>query len=176
MADPRHDLRLLMGLDAAGQARPLQTDAAGRLVVVTQRPVVGARVYHNADQSIPSGAWTALAFNSEVTDSDGLHSLAANPERLTAPSAGMYLVGGGVTLDSAAAGRRGLAVQLNGSSDLVLSVTPAVSGGYTRLAVCTLVLLAAGEYVTLRAFQDSGAALNALALADASPIFWAAML
>jgi hypothetical protein len=176
MANPRHDLRLLLGMDAAGQARPLQTDSAGRLVVVTQRPVVGARVTNTADLSIPSGAWTGLTFNSEVTDSDALHSLTAEPGRLTAPSAGTFLVGGGVTLDSASSGRRGLAVQLNGGNDLVLSVVPAVSGGYTRLAVCTLVQLAAGDYLTLRVFQDSGAALNALYLADNSPIFWAAML
>lgn len=176
MANPRNDLRLLLGMYAAGQARPLQTDSAGRLVVVTQRQVVGARVTNTADLSIPSGAWTGLTFNSEVTDSDALHSLTAEPGRLTAPSAGTFLVGGGVTLDSASSGRRGLAVQLNGGNDLVLSVMPAVSGGYTRLAVCTLVQLAAGDYLTLRVYQDSGAALNALYLADNSPIFWAALL
>jgi hypothetical protein len=92
MVRARDDMRLLVGMDSSGLGHPLRTDSAGRLEVVSERTVQAARVYHSADQSVSNAAWGALAFDSEDTDSEGLHDNSTHNSRLTVVHAGTYLL------------------------------------------------------------------------------------
>ena len=52
---------------------------------------IGARVYNDANISIPDNTETAVTFNTEEWDTDTIHDPSTNPERLTAKTAGKYL-------------------------------------------------------------------------------------
>lgn len=134
---------------------------------------VGARVYHNAAQSIPNATLTALAFNSERYDTDGLHDTATNNSRLTATKAGVYLMTGTFAYGTAASGLRQSYIRLNGAT-LLVAVNSGVAGGTTIATVhnpTTLYQLAVGDYVELVAYQDTGGALNVNVFGNFSPEF-----
>jgi hypothetical protein len=135
------------------------------------RTNIGARVYHNAAQSIPNTTLTALAFNSERYDTDGLHDTVTNNSRLTCTRAGIYLITGSLAYGTAAAGVRQSYIRLNGST-LLVAVNAGVTAGTTVAAVhnpTTLYQLAVGDYVELVAYQDTGGALNVNVFANFSP-------
>jgi hypothetical protein len=120
---------------------------------------------------------TALTFNTELTDVYGMHSTSSNPGRLTCQVAGNYLIGGCVQFGMHATGRRYLAVRLNGSWTLQLVQVAAVSSAFgVVLSVETFYPLAAGDYVELMAYQDSGGSLNAIYAAVYSPLCGAALV
>jgi hypothetical protein len=100
MVKARDDMRLVVGVASGGGARPLRTDADGRLEVVNYRTVHAARVYRNTSQSINNATWTPLSFNSEETDIDGMHDNAINNSRLSIINAGTYLIGGCVNFET----------------------------------------------------------------------------
>lgn len=132
---------------------------------------VGARVYNAANISAANGASTLLTFNSERYDLAGLHSTSVNTGRLTAPVAGRYAIVAHVTFDTNATGNRQVLVEVNGATLIAADSRNAVSGSATHIAVATEYELAAGDYVQVYAFQNSGGALNVLALSNFSPEF-----
>ena len=173
----RNDMRLVVGVESGGGARPLRTDADGRLEIVNYRTVHAARAYHSAAQSIATAAWTALALDSEYIDSDGMHDLVTNNSRLTVINAGTYMLGGSVSFAASAVGIRGVGVRLNGGAVYpVQSVIPNIGAVTHTLACCGIYALAVGDYLELMAYQSSGGGLNVNYSAGLSPILWAAML
>jgi len=171
------DKKLLIGSDSNGIARVVRVDASGRLEIVTQRPVVAARVYNNANITVPHNAWTALTFNAEVFDTDGMHSLTTNTDRLTCILPGTYLVGGQAAFAVNAAGSRGIEIVLNGSTVIAeVNDLPSGTGNWRMDIAPTLYQLAAGDTLQLRAFQTSGGDLDVNYYADYSPVFWAVMV
>lgn len=137
-----------------------------------QPPSVSARVYNNAAISVAHNTATALTFNTERWDSHAIHSTSSNTSRLVAPSAGLYAVGGNLQYASGAGTLRVAQIKLNGTTILANIVVPPVSGDTTVLNVNTQWSLAAGDYVELIAYQDSGGGLNVNSTADYSPEFW----
>jgi hypothetical protein len=119
---------------------------------------LGARIYNNGAVShATSGAWQQVTFNSESFDTDGCHSTVSNTSRLTCQTAGIYLVIGTVQWAASAVGIRVLRLLLNGATAVgydqpgAIPVVQTVTGLYS---------LAAGDYVELSAYQNSGGALN----------------
>lgn len=119
-------------------------------------------VYNNGTQSIASGSFVALTFDSEEYDIGPMHDAVTNTSRVTIPSgqAGLYLVSGYVYFSNINAAIfatiyknggevRGVRVSAkgNGSEDFALSVT-------THLSV------SAGDYIELRAQQNTGGAAS----------------
>ena len=169
--------RLLIGSDSNGMAHVLRTDTLGRLEIVTQRPVVAARVYNNANISVPDSTWTALNFNSEVFDTDGMHSSVTNTDRLTVVTPGTYLIGGQLAFAANGAGIRGIEIFLNGATVIGEVNDIPVGTGNWRMAIApTLYQLIAGDYLQLRAYQTSGGDLYVNYYAAYSPVFWAVMM
>jgi hypothetical protein len=135
---------------------------------------VGARVFHNASQSLSSGVSTALAFNSERFDSHAFHSTTSNHSRLTVPAnlGGKYLITGSLQWDSSAAGNyRTAIILLNGATPIAADSRAPVSGLETFQHLTTLYSLDAGDYVQLMALQDSGGALDVEGANNYSPEF-----
>ena len=54
---------------------------------------IGTKLYNTTDQTISTGTWTSITYNSETLDSDGFHSTSSNTSRITIPAgkAGKYI-------------------------------------------------------------------------------------
>ncbi len=70
----------------AGQI--LTSNGAGSLPTFQNisKPYRGAVAYNNTSQSIPDSVYTALVFQVEAIDTDGIHSTVSNTSRMTVPS------------------------------------------------------------------------------------------
>lgn len=124
-------------------------------------PVISLR--RNTAQAITSAVWNDVSWNSELIDTDGAWTAAA-PTQVIIPKTGYYLVSASIGFEPSTVGAsRG--VELNVDGALVdggeVLVVPSASGSRRAIAAVTLILsLTLGDVVTVKAFQDSGAALN----------------
>jgi hypothetical protein len=123
---------------------------------------IGARAYNSTTQSVTSGTAPVLTMDSEEFDTEGFHDLATNTSRHTVPAGmgGKYIVSGGTFFASSGAGTyRIIAIFKNGAA-----VAPHMRRGVAptdpSLALSVILDLAAGDYVELVCYQDSGGALN----------------
>lgn len=127
----------------------------------------GAEIYNSASQSIPNNASspkTSLIFDTEVRDDGGYANLTANNDRFTIPRAGWYIVTGTVQFDSPTGGNyRALEVWKNGSVILANDTRNPDTAGYMSCVVSAVHYFAAGDYVQLRVYQESGVACNTYA-------------
>ncbi len=149
---------------STGTAPPAAWGDAVRngLEFLARRP--GCVVQRTAAQSIPNSALTAIQFTAtDVRDTDGYHSTATNPERITVPAGlgGLYSIGAVVPYVGNATGARVVRLRINGATT-VASVDVPTNAGTTSTSVHVSVLwpLAVGDYVEVLAFQSSGGALN----------------
>lgn len=138
----------------------------------------GARVSNSGDQQIADGVVEALTFDTELYDTDNIHSLIANTDRLTCKTAGIYNIWGIIGWEANATGRRYHCIALNGNG---FAERIAMTGGDWDDAVlsgffhvqCTYEL-DVDDYVTLLAFQDTGGNLDSITSSgtyDWSPLF-----
>jgi hypothetical protein len=132
-----------------------------------------AHVYHNANQSIPTGSGTVLALNSEREDTDAIHDNVTNNSRLTCKAAGTHLIVGNVEWAANAIGYRRAMILYNGTSLLGIQDSLALTSASitTHLTVAAIYRLAVNDYVELQVAQDSGSSLFVLSTASRSPEF-----
>lgn len=114
--------------------------------------------------SIPNGAFTPLALNTNTVDTYSGHSTVTNNSRYVAQISAWYWVSGGAQWASNATGIRDGEFAVNGvalaeTADARLSIG---AGTSTSMGIPGPVFLNAGDYVELWIFQNSGAALNAV--------------
>lgn len=114
-----------------------------------------ALVTKSAVQSIPNGSDTVLSFDTETKDNNAIHDNAVNNSRLTAKSAGLYLVQGLVTWDSNNTGVRDVLIKKNGTQISRVNMMSA-SGQNSFQNISKMVEMAVDEYVELQVFQNSG--------------------
>lgn len=131
---------------------------------------IGARVNHNANQSISSGSFVALAFNIEQYDEGALHDTAVNNSRLTASVAGKYHVYGSVQWDSNATGSRALGITTNSGYFAAYDIMHTMTASLQDMSVSSIVNLGVGDYVQIQVFQNSGSSINILT-ESRTPIF-----
>lgn len=113
--------------------------------------------------SIATAALTAVPFDAEAyDDATPMHDNATNNTRLTAATAGIYLVTGSLVYAAAAGGTIREAIIRKGGATVYGGQQAPPGGGAIRsdVTVAAQVDLAAAEYVELLAYQDSGAGLN----------------
>ena len=130
----------------------------------------GARVYNNAHLSINHAAYTALTFNSEVYDTDGIHDTGSNPGRLTCQTAGKYLIVVTIKFATDAQGYRWVYCPLNGVGGIAQTTTLATGEG-EKLNGTVIYDLVVGDYVTVYVHHTAGNALNVEYEANFSPYF-----
>jgi hypothetical protein len=118
-------------------------------------------VYNSAAQSCPNG-YSTLTANSELYDNDSMHSTVTNTSRVTAQTAGRYDITTTVLFAPNAAGGRTLSYRINGGTDIEISAHPVTSASVnSTLSGLVKLVLAAGDYVEIRAWQNTGGNLNA---------------
>lgn len=122
-----------------------------------------AHVYHGADQGISHNTASVLAFGAERYDPSDMHSTSTNNSRVTVALAGRYRLTASAEWASNSTGFRVLNLKLNGSTVIAAVTSPAVSGVATRQLVAIEYQLAAGDYIEVEVYQNSGASLNVAA-------------
>lgn len=132
---------------------------------------IGARVKNSGAQTLTTATVTALTFDTETIDTDGIHSTSSNTSRLTPTTPGQYRIAGCVGFASNATGFRSVGIRLNGTTFLAVHSQPAVNGDVTNINVSTTYNLAVGDYIELTAYQNSGGNLDTVVLGDATPVF-----
>jgi hypothetical protein len=139
---------------------------------------VSARVYRSTVQSIPNATWTAVSFDTVSYDNGGQWSVGV-PTRLTCQQAGTYVISGHIALALVAGGAyRAVGIYLNGTIQIALtdiSNVTLVAAGQPLISVSTVVRLQAGDYIELKVYQDSGAAL-ASGAGDSGTLWYASDL
>lgn len=118
-------------------------------------------MYHNTTQSIPQGASTVVALNSERFDTDAMHDTVTNNSRVTINTAGLYVVHFHGQL--AAAGDYTLVemfIRKNGT-DIIANQTVGTHANATDGPSCSpscLYKFIVGDYVQGLVYQSNGAA------------------
>lgn len=115
-----------------------------------------------AQTGLTSGAWTAVLFPTataaEDWDTDAFHSLSTNTSRFTIPTGlgGRYLLIGQIAWDANTTNERSIIFRKGGATFLNGQSTVTANNDGTAMQATTIESLAAGEYVELMAYQDSG--------------------
>lgn len=118
------------------------------------------RLVEPTSQSIAHNTITVIAFTNETFDATDMHNNIVNPERITATTAGKYLIVGQVSFPAIATGRRQMFLRKGGiATGAYTEPTPSASNDSTE-QVADTVELAVNDYVDLCVFQTSGGALN----------------
>lgn len=151
-------------------------DAGNWLILGGQgTPAPAVRIRRTADFTHNStGNELAVTFPSgsvdQVYDPHAIFAT-ANNTRLTSPWPGVWHVDGGGVWPSIVTGRRYFALRKNGTSKIKEGEALSATGFAFAQGVSTDIDLAAGDYVELLAFQNSGGNLALQAFADHSIVF-----
>ncbi|KKM04831.1 hypothetical protein LCGC14_1760300, partial [marine sediment metagenome] len=98
---------------------------------------IGARVYNDAAITLTTNVVKFLTFNQERYDTDTIHSTSSNTDRLTATTAGKYLISATVEIESNGTGRRNLLIELNGSTAIAEQEWDTNQNAITRMTLTT---------------------------------------
>ena len=125
-------------------------------------------------QVISTSTVTAVTFGTESVDIGGCANLNTYPTRLTAPVAGIYTVGYTLIFSANSAGGRQAWVSVNGGTVrwAEASVPSRSSNNYTSLGGTVVLNLAAGDYVEVYTYQNSGGNLGLFVDATTSSAAW----
>lgn len=139
------------------------------------RPAV--RIRRTTNQSIPTGAaFTAVSFDSEVFD-QGTGSnmwVVGSPTLITIPENGIYVFGGCGQWPVSPGFTRELGIRLNGTTILQLNdiIDDPFGGDIQYQHVTYQERLVAGNTLELVARQETAGAMNLVAQADVTTVFW----
>jgi hypothetical protein len=143
--------------------------------IATDSPA--CRAYNSAAISVANATDVFLTFNSERFDNASVHSTSSNTGRLTVPTGGggKYIIGSNIDYATTFTGvLRASGLRLNGSTYIADQYAPPINSAFSsgRFTVTAIYSLSAADYVEVRAYQDSGGALNVTATGNYSPEFW----
>lgn len=146
--------------------------------LLTNPPTVQA--FRTSPQSIPNNTLTALTFNVEFWDTDTMHSLVADTNRITFTTAGKYLVTflGSWRPQSGSTGIetvRLIEMRKNGTDILAMDTRGAINDGFGVFVGQNLIVeeqFSAADYVEVLVQQNIGSALQ-YSSESFSPVFTA---
>jgi hypothetical protein len=119
-----------------------------------------AYVYNDASQAIATATVTALTFDSEYEDPDGMHSTTTNTDRITVAVTGLYDIAGNITWAANATGIRMAWISPNGDTSNRVSLWRLnADGGLNSFPLSGKIRLTAGDYIQIYVYQDSGGGL-----------------
>lgn len=136
--------------------------AAGAAIALSKlASVPRVAAFSSSNPSIANNTVTYLTFDSEDHDTDTMHSTVSNTGRLTATTAGVYLIVASANWkDAAAAGLRAVGISRNAARTNLAYVQTVGTAGQTTYQQAVIVYpLNAGDYVEMWVQQNSGGAL-----------------
>jgi hypothetical protein len=128
------------------------------------------RLMRSTNQSIANNAYTAISWDTETWDTAGMHD-ATNPTRITITEAGKYLVTFHGPFDINGSGVRAWQIYKNGAQAIADHIDNTLAAIEPFMGCTTIAEFAVGDYLEARVYQNSGGALNFLALANRAPVF-----
>ena len=131
----------------------------------------GARAYKAAAQNILNNNWTPIVLDNERYDTDTIHDNIAFNTHLTCRTAGKYIITGCFMIAAHATGQRTAAIRLNGVTYIAENRQVGLAAVLLAITVAAIYDLAITDYVELVVYQNSGVALNVLAISNYSPEF-----
>lgn len=129
------------------------------------------RVYNTAAIATSTGVIKTLTFDSERWDTDTMHSTVSNTSRLTATTAGIYIISGHVSWQNDTSGTRQLQIQLNGTTLIATDKKNPKDANSLQHSINTQYYLNAADYVEFLVLQDCGSPLNILQSGNYTPEF-----
>lgn len=121
---------------------PTIAEGSAANFIETPQHTPGASVYRSTDLNLALKTWAPLPFDSERWDNDNMHD--PNGSRITARTAGKYLIIGQARFDLSETGTPYLKIKVNGTIDLGYAGTSSVQSAIYHLEV--------GDYVELWTF------------------------
>lgn len=120
--------------------------------------------YVNVAANLTTGTYTLLSFDSEVYDTDTMHSTVTNTSRIVANTAGLYWVEVGIGVAANATNDRFIQIRKNAagnqaSGTLIKEFRTATTANAFSDARSLDVQMAAGDYLEAWAWQGSGGTL-----------------
>jgi hypothetical protein len=142
---------------STGQAPPTATAAP-----VVAGPSPACQAYRSTPQSIPHASGTPISLDAERFDTDNIHDVATNQDRLTCRTAGRYVITGyAFWAVSGAGAQRRLTLFSSALGGVIAGISVPPGASYDPYQAPAAILdMAVGDYVQMYAYQDSGAALN----------------
>lgn len=132
-------------------------------------------VYRTAVQAVANTTWVVPTFDGEVYDTDDMHSLSVNTNRITINTAGLYLVTvTGYWNSSSTTGSRYATVTRNATTDdsngphIGSTYNEGAGSAYQRINMSNVSTFAVGDWITLHLYQSSGGSINLSGAATAS--------
>ncbi len=124
----------------------------------------GCFVHSSTIQSIPNAVLTPLNFDTEIYDTDSIHST-STPSRMTIP-AGVTKTrfNGAVQITANSSGNRYIQLYRNGSA-VIPAVQSFLAGAITHSRlnlVSPVILCTSADYYELCVYQDCGSSLNTI--------------
>lgn len=135
--------------------------------------MASARIFHDADQWIPSGVPTPVTFNSVLWDDYNFYD-PAEPTRLTCPAGALYQVGCCITLGNFFDPSARIYIRRSGQ-DPVVQHSHSQHGlewGGCSFTMNTLMRFQPTDYLRVYVEHWAGINVNVLGLIDFSPHFW----
>jgi len=130
---------------------------AATLNVATQ----SATVFHDVVQAIPTGVWTTIALNNEVSDPQGWHDTVTNNSRIYVPAGEYQVLVQNMSFVSSTIGLRGVHVIDSDGNGWGENIVATLNGLYTPMTlVVQRTISGAGKYIYLQVYQNSGGNLN----------------
>jgi hypothetical protein len=145
---------------------------AAKLIAATKTPLdflmnpPRCNAYAGTGISLPNATSTLITFDSEMWDTDSMHSTTTNTSRITINTSGQYLVSFYARFPSNATGYRQLNLRLNsagssgGGSTWSTVAIPATNGASTFVTRTLELTCTAGDYYELFALQTSTATMT----------------
>jgi hypothetical protein len=132
---------------------------------------LGCRAYNTSVHNVSTNTEATLAWDTNITDNDGMHSTTTNTDRIYANWDGFYQVKCTVDWDSSnATGIRRLRIMLNGTTEIGRVQGASSSGGACTQTVTADRHFNAGDYIQIFAYQNSGITLAITPSSEFSPI------
>lgn len=131
--------------------------------------VPAVHAYHTSNQDIANGVWLHVALPSERYDTDSMHLTSGATDNLTAKTAGVYQINGGVEVAANAGGTGRFCRIIVGSKSIAETGQFTNASFSIRLLVGAQYKLAVNDVVHMEAWQDSGGNLAVVGNAQFNP-------
>jgi len=153
-----------LGIGTAGQVLKVNSGATAPEWGSASSAFRGCSVYGTTNGNISAGSYELLAWGSENFDTDSFHSTTTNTQRITIPTGlgGKYLIQVGGAFAPATTDDRimGLNLYVNTTQKYYSSICTTTSSPteyYAGIGLNCLLDLAAGDYLTVRAYNNDTA-------------------
>jgi hypothetical protein len=128
--------------------------------VIGPGPIPRVRALTVGPQPIETATFTPVVLEVDVWDTDGIHDAVHDSSRLTARTAGLYVITAGFEWQANPVGWRTALLKVNDIMNIAFDQRLAVNGAETVEAITAQYVLEPADYVELVVQQNSGRTLD----------------